>query len=67
MRYYVNRTRQANGDHEVHAQGCYWLSLVASTSDLGDHLSCVTAVAAAKRLYPTANGCAHCSPLCHTR
>lgn len=66
MRYYVNRTRQANGDHEVHAHGCYWLSLATSTSDLGDHGSCVTAVATAKRLYPTANGCVHCSPLCHT-
>ena len=64
--YYVNQTAQPNGDHEVHRQGCYWLSLVSSKLYLGDFLTCGPAVAAAKRIYPTANGCAHCSPLCHT-
>ena len=65
-RYYVNNQRQANGDHEVHVQGCYWLQLASSTTDLGDHHSCHTAVAAARRIYPTANGCAFCSSACHT-
>lgn len=65
-RYYVNNQRQDNGDHEVHVQGCYWLQLANSTRDLGDHLGCHTAVAAAKRIYPTANGCAYCSSACHT-
>ena len=26
--YYVNNTAQSNGDHEVHREGCYWLTLV---------------------------------------
>jgi hypothetical protein len=50
----------------VHVQGCYWLSLANYKLDLGDHLACYTAVALAKRTYSTANGCAYCSPLCHT-
>jgi len=65
-RYYVNNTAQANGDHEVHAQGCYWLQQATSTRDLGEHLYCQSAVAVAKAIYPTANGCATCAPSCHT-
>lgn len=66
-RYYVNNTPQANGDHEVHKEGCFWLNLAASARDLGHHLTCVTAVATAKNIYSTANGCAYCAPVCHTR
>ena len=36
--YYVNDTAQANGDHEVHKQGCYWLTLVVSRTYLGNFL-----------------------------
>lgn len=66
-RYYVNNIRQSNGDHEVHVEGCSWLQLATSTRDLGEHLTCITAVAAARRIYPSANGCAYCAPTCHTR
>lgn len=65
-KYYVNNQRQTNGDHEVHVKGCYWLELASDTTDLGEHLSCSSAVAAAKRTYPTANGCYHCASACHT-
>jgi len=65
-RYYVNNQSQDNGDHEVHVLGCYWLKLATSTLDLGDHSTCRTAVATAKKVYSTANGCATCSPDCHT-
>ena len=64
--YYVNKTAQANGDNEVHKQGCYWLSLVTDSMYLGDFPTCHGAVLVAKRSYPRANGCAHCSPDCHT-
>ena len=64
--YYVNQTAQPNGDHEVHREGCYWLSLATYTRYLGNFSSCGPAVAVAAVIYPTANGCAHCSPLCHT-
>ena len=64
--YYVNDSAQASGDHEVHRQGCYWLGLIASKTYLGDHLSCHGAVVAASAHYHQVNGCAHCSPACHT-
>jgi hypothetical protein len=66
-KYYVNTTAQTNGDHEVHEDGCYWLSLVSSKKDLGEHASCKGAVAEAKKTYPsTANGCRTCCTDCHT-
>lgn len=65
-RYYVNRTAQSNGDHEVHKLGCYWLSRANSTQDLGMHHGCASAVEVAKQYYSRSNGCAYCSPACHT-
>ena len=65
--YYVNDTAQSeSGDHEVHENGCYWLSLVTSKTYLGMFLSCYEAVTKAKEIYPTADGCKHCSIDCHT-
>lgn len=64
--YYVNNNPQSNGDHEVHKNGCYWLSQARSTTPLGNHSSCRTAVAQAKQIYSRANGCVHCSTACHT-
>ena len=66
-KYYVNNTAQANGDHEVHEDGCYWLSQASSTLYLGHHANCALAVAKANIFYPnTANGCIHCAKECHT-
>lgn len=39
-KYYVNNSAQKNGDHEVHKDGCYWLTLVTSKKDLGHHTGC---------------------------
>jgi len=64
--YYVNDTAQPNSDHEVHVEGCYWLSLARSTTALGYHVSCSSAVVAARRYYFRSNGCATCSAACHT-
>ena len=64
--YYVNDRAQANGDHEVHKDGCYWLKLAVSTTYLGQHYGCSTAVAKAKTIYRQSNGCKYCSPICHT-
>ena len=64
-KYRVNRiARSPNGDHEVHKEGCKWWP-TQSYVDLGEHLSCATAVNAAKPYYRDANGCATCSPACH--
>ena len=65
-KYYVNRTPQVNGDHEVHKEGCYWLTLVVSKKDLGYHSNCDSAVGEAKKTYTQSNGCVHCSKECHT-
>ena len=65
-RYYVNNNSQPNGDHEVHVDGCYWLSIAKSVTYLGIHLSCHDAVRKAKQIYWQSNGCKHCSPACHT-
>ena len=64
--YYVNDNAQSNGDHEVHKEGCYWLSLVTSRTYLGLFNSCHGAVKRAKEIYASSNGCVHCSPACHT-
>jgi len=66
VRYFVDEQAQANGDHEVHKQGCAWLATAEQTKDLGQHLSCHAAVLAARRWFPKANGCARCSAACHT-
>jgi len=64
--YYVNDNAQNNGDHEVHKEGCVWLAKASSTTSLGYHSFCASAVQSAKKIYSTADGCATCSPDCHT-
>lgn len=64
--YYVNKNQQRNGDHEVHKEGCSYMPNLENREYLGDYSSCRPAVTEAKKRYPKANGCAHCSPECHT-
>ncbi len=64
--YYVNKQSQANGDHEVHRQGCSFMPAEHNRLYLGDYAHCAPAVREAKRHYPRSNGCAFCSPDCHT-
>ena len=67
MRYYVNTNAQANGDHEVHQEtDCPTPAEPKNRQYLGDFSSCAPAVREAKKFYSTANGCAYCSPSCHT-
>lgn len=63
-RYNVNNNAQANGDHEVHKEGCIYTP--SDKTDLGYHNSCHSAVRQAKTIYSTANGCKTCSNECHT-
>ncbi len=64
--FYVNTNAQANGDHEVHRMVCPTPANTENRLYLGQHSSCVGAVAEAKKHYKTANGCDNCSPACHT-
>lgn len=67
MKYYVNKNAQSNGDHEVHNANCRALPHPENRLYLGEFNNCRDAVATAKRTYPTADGCAICSPECNTR
>ncbi|GLO60938.1 hypothetical protein MACH09_14460 [Vibrio sp. MACH09] len=49
-RYYVNKNSQANGDHEVHKQGCSHMPLEHNRLYLGDFVGCTPAVKEAKKL-----------------
>lgn len=64
--YYANKNRQDNGDHEVHREGCYWLPNPENQLYLGNYTNCADAVREARRYYQQVNGCATCSPACHT-
>ena len=62
--YYVNNQQQANGDHEVHVEGCTYMP--SDRKYLGNFTSCAPAVAEAKKTYWKSNGCYWCSRACHT-
>ena len=64
-RYYINKNGQANGDHEVHKQGCSRMPLTENRIYLGEFPTCRSAVTAAKQYYNSADGCFYCSPQCH--
>ncbi len=65
--FYVNKNTDDDGDHEVHRSSCNWLPKKENRKYLGNYSSCISAVAdARKQGYTPANGCAHCSPVCHT-
>ena len=66
LHYYVNRNAQSNGDHEVHREGCPWMPELPARAWLGYFADCHQAVAEARKRYLLTNGCAHCSPSCHT-
>ena len=66
--YCVNKNAQSTGEHEVHNLAtCSVLPDPSNRLALGEHASCVSAVATAKQVYPNSDGCAICSPACHTR
>ena len=64
--YYRNKNAQSNGDHEVHKESCNFMPALGNRDYLGEFSSCHGAVEAARRKDPSADGCAYCSPACHT-
>ena len=66
-KYYVNENAQANGDHEVHAEGCSFMPSFLNRKELGEFSNCWGAVAEAKKYYNNVNGCYYCSKECHTQ
>lgn len=64
--YYVNRSPQPNGDHEVHVQSCSWLPLDVNRHYLGEFTNCYGAVQEARKYYSQVNGCYYCARPCNT-
>lgn len=66
-KYYVHTKTDAQGDHEVHKQGCAWMPEPENRLYLGDFSNCQDAVKEAKEhYYRNSNGCKHCSTECHS-
>ncbi len=67
--YYVNTKPQTDseGEHEVHTGDCPKLPGTLSRKYLGYYDNCQEAVEKAKEHYDEVDGCAICSPDCHTR
>lgn len=63
--YFVNAKAQPSGDHEVHREGCPYMPKPKNRVPLGRFATCQGAVAAARRIFPTADGCYRCSRPCH--
>ena len=49
--YYVNKSQQPKGDHEVHQRGCSHFPSAENAVYLGEFLSCGPAVMEAKTLH----------------
>ena len=64
--YYVNKNAQANGDHEVHKDGCSFMPEPSNRTYLGEFSNCQPAVQEASKHYNQVNGCYYCSVACHT-
>ena len=64
--YYVNKSAQPNGDHEVHKAGCSFLPGADQRIYLGDFARCQPALKKAGEHYRDVNGCYYCSKECHT-
>ena len=59
--YFINSRSQTNKDHEMHVEGCK-LAPTVNQVYLGAFKNEFDALAVAKSLYPTANGCYSCCP-----
>jgi len=66
-RYYVNKNAQPTGEHEVHKTGCSYMPALGNCIDLGECVDCHDAVRKAGSHFSNVDGCASCSPDCHTR
>lgn len=63
--YYVSTTA-ANGEHALHRYGCPHTPPEDARINLGEFLWCRMALNDAAGRFPRVNGCAHCTPECHT-
>lgn len=62
--HFVNQNAQPDGTHEVHADTCQQVGRMDHLQFVGRFSACRPAVKVARANYPTAVGCAVCSPDC---
>lgn len=67
IKYYVNKTAQPTGEHEVHAENCIYLPESTNRLYLGTFDSPRRAVEEAKKYYTEVDGCYFCCYPAHTR
>ena len=63
--YYVNKNKDAQGNHEVHKEGCNKMPALQNREYVGYFNNAHDAVRKAKQTYPTADGCYWCCPEAH--
>ena len=67
MEFYVNKNPQSNGEHEIHKQGCSHMPLPENRVYLGKFFNSEAAIAKAREIYPSINGCYYCTPEKNTK
>lgn len=65
--YYINTDAQPTGEHEVHEDGCTWLTFVVNEKYLGFFTDCQEAIQHARSLGYNPDGCYYCCRPCHNR
>jgi hypothetical protein len=63
--YYLDRTAQESGEHEIHLEDCRRMPSAESLIYLGIFMSCRHAASQARRHNARANGCPYCCWPCH--
>lgn len=66
-RYYVNKTAQPTGEHEIHSEGCSYGPMPENRLDLGLHASCEGAMRMAKGYFDNIEACYYCCHDCRRR
>lgn len=59
--YVINKNKQPNGDMEVHKKSCHTIIGSTNLEEVGSFDSSKAAVEAAKKKYPSADGCKFCA------
>jgi len=67
MRFYANKQKEKNGEHEIHTGTCLFLPQNENRIDLGEYNSCIKAIDKAKEHFKKVNGCVFCSNICHEK
>ncbi len=67
--FIVNKNAQATGEHEVHNldNNCKYLPDENNQIELGNHLTCQSAVYSARAYFIHVDGCFYCASDCHTK